>query len=59
MRLAGFLLLLAGWAIVLTALALLAQASAQAAFVVAGMGVEAIGLTIVVRSHLPRRGHRG
>jgi len=59
MKLAGFLLLLAGWAIVLTAIILLTQASARAGFVLAGVGVEAVGLVIVVRSHLARRGYRG
>jgi hypothetical protein len=59
MKLAGFLLLLAGWAIALTAIVLLSQAPARAAFVLAGVGVEAVGLVIVVRSHLTRRGVRG
>ena len=61
MKLAGFLLLLSGWLIVLSALLLLAQAQAVArtGFVLAGMSVEALGLVLVVRWHLPRRGHRG
>jgi len=59
MKLAGFLLLLAGWAIVMSAIILLAQAPARTGFVLAGMGVEALGLVIVVRSHRGRRGYPG
>jgi hypothetical protein len=60
MKLAGFLLLPAGWAIVLTALVLLGtQAVARTGFVLAGVAVEALGLVLVVRAHILRRGHRG
>jgi hypothetical protein len=61
MKLAGFLLLLSGWGIVLAALVLLArtQDTARTGFVLAGACVEALGLIMVVRCHLPRRGHRG
>ena len=59
MKLAGFLLLLAGWGIVLGALALLPSASPRTGFVLAGMGVEVLGLILVVRSHLLLRGERG
>jgi hypothetical protein len=61
MKLAGFLLLPAGWVIVLTALVLLAetQAVARTGFVLAGVCVEALGLVLVVRAHILRRGHRG
>jgi hypothetical protein len=52
MKLAGFLLLLAGWVIVIAAVALLASASQLAGFVLAGIGVEALGLILAVRSHL-------
>lgn len=51
MRLAGFLLLLAGWGIVLAAVALLRSALPQTAFVLAGIAVEVLGLVIAVRSH--------
>jgi len=54
MRLAGFLLLPSGWIIVLAAVILLPSAPAQAAFALAGMGVELLGLSIVVRSQLIR-----
>jgi hypothetical protein len=59
MKLAGFLLLLAGWCIVLSAIALLASAPQRAVFVLAGIGVEVLGLVLVVRSHLVLPGERG
>jgi len=59
MRVAGFLLLLAGWAIVLSAAALLKPSAARAAFVLAGVGVEALGLVLAVRSYIAPKGDRG
>jgi len=59
MKLAGFLLLLAGWAIVIFAVALLTSAPQRAGFVLAGIGVEALGLILAVRSHLVLSGDRG
>jgi hypothetical protein len=59
MKLAGFLLLLAGWGIVMCAVALLASASQRTGFVLAGIGVEALGLVLAVRSHLVLSGERG
>ena len=59
MKLAGFLLLLAGWGIVLSAGVLLTSALPRACFVLAGMSVEVTGLILVVRSHLLLRGERG
>lgn len=56
MRLFGFLLLLAGWGIVLTALALMAKDAPRIAFVLAGIGVEIVGLVLVIRAHPIRRG---
>jgi hypothetical protein len=56
MKLSGFLLLLAGWGIVLAALALLTVEAQRVAFVLAGIGVEAVGLFLFARSHLvPQR----
>jgi hypothetical protein len=52
MKLAGFLLLVAGWAIVVFALALLPAAGPRTAFALAGMAVELLGLALAVRSHL-------
>lgn len=58
MKLAGFLLLLAGWVIVLAAVVLLGPAAPRTGFVMAGLGVEAIGLVLVARSHLALQGER-
>jgi hypothetical protein len=52
MKVAGFLLLLAGWVLVLAAIALLRAAGQRGAFLLAGMGVEVLGLVLVARSHL-------
>ena len=51
MKLAGFFLLLAGWAIVLAALALLPPALPRVLFVAAGAAVEVLGFALVARSH--------
>jgi hypothetical protein len=51
MKLLGFLLLLAGWGIVLSALVMLTREAARTAFVMAGIGVEVTGLFLVVRAH--------
>jgi hypothetical protein len=59
MRIAGFLLLLAGWGIVLSAVALLRPSSPIAGFATAGTGVEVLGLVLVIRSYrLVRRERR-
>ena len=55
MRFVGFLLLLAGWLLVLAAIVLLASPPSRAAFVLTGMAVEGLGLTFVIRSHLVLR----
>jgi len=51
MKLAGFLLLLAGWAIVVASVVLLLAGNARAIFILAGLGVEIVGLTLVIRSN--------
>jgi hypothetical protein len=53
MKLVGFLLMPAGWVIVLAAIALLPPVSARAAFLLAGLAVELLGLGLVVRAHMP------
>ncbi len=55
MRLAGLLLLVAGWAIVLAAFLLLIATTPRAAFVVAGVAIEILGLGLVARSHISVR----
>ena len=52
MKLAGILFLLAGWAIVLSALDLLRSAPALIAFILAGIVVELMGMFFLFRSHL-------
>ncbi len=52
MKIAGLLLLVAGWAIVVAAVALLPSAATRAAFILAGIAVELFGLALAVRSHL-------
>jgi len=51
MKLAGFLLLVAGWGLVLTALAILPSPAARTGFVLAGVAVEILGLVLAARSH--------
>jgi hypothetical protein len=51
MKLAGVFLLLAGWIIVAAAVILLLPANATAVFVLAGVAVEILGLTLVIRSN--------
>ncbi|MGD0669743.1 MAG: hypothetical protein ABSB23_19465 [Bryobacteraceae bacterium] len=55
MRLAGLLLLVAGWAIVLAAFLLLIATTPRAAFVAAGVAIEILGLGLVARSHISGR----
>jgi hypothetical protein len=56
MKLLGFFLFLAGWILVISALVMLGQPTPRAMFVVAGLGVEIVGLVLVARSHLLLRG---
>jgi len=52
MKLTGFLMLVAGWGIVLASMFLLVSMKPRTIFVLAGLGVEVVGLVLVVRSHL-------
>jgi NADH:ubiquinone oxidoreductase subunit 4 (subunit M) len=54
MKLAGMLLLLAGWGIVVFALALFPQPASRILFILAGLGVELLGLTLAFRSGAAR-----
>ena len=51
MKVAGFLLLCAGFAIVLCTFLLLSTTAPRAAFVLAGIAVQALGLALVFRAH--------
>ena len=55
MKVLGFLLLLAGWFLVLAAIVLFASPPLQAAFVLAGIAVEVLGLVLAFRSHMNPR----
>jgi uncharacterized membrane protein len=58
MKPVGFLLLVMGWMLVLSAVVLLKQEAARGVFVIAGLGVEALGLVLVVRAHIAPRTER-
>ena len=58
MKITGLLLMPAGWVIVLTALVLLRAIAVQNLFVLAGLGVEIMGLVLFTRAHaVTRRGN--
>ncbi|PWT98714.1 MAG: hypothetical protein C5B51_28625 [Terriglobia bacterium] len=56
MKIAALFLLLAGWLLVLAAVVLLRTPAPQAAFVLAGLGVEALGVGLLFRSHAAPHG---
>jgi hypothetical protein len=58
MRLAGFLLLIAGWLLDLSAILMLTSLEARTGFVLAGIAVEILGFVVVARTHVPARGKR-
>jgi hypothetical protein len=55
MKLLGLMLLPAGLSIVLAALALLPAAGPRGPFVLAGVGIEMLGLALAIRAHIPPR----
>jgi hypothetical protein len=59
MNAVGFLMLVAGWLLVLAAIVLFVSPTLLAAFVLAGVAVEILGLVLVFRSQLiPREEKR-
>lgn len=52
MKLAGFLLLIAGWGIAVFAVGLLPATGTRSGFVLAGLATELLGLALAIRSHL-------
>jgi len=56
MKYAGLLVMPAGFFLTLAALVLFADAERRAAFVLCGLAVEAMGLAVAVRGHIPARG---
>jgi hypothetical protein len=53
MKPVGFLLLLAGWFLVLAALEMLSAPTPRALFVLAGLAIELLGLALVFRANIP------
>lgn len=56
MKRLGFVLLLAGWLIVLAAIVLLPSAAVRAAFAISGIAVEILGFALVAQAHLSSPG---
>lgn len=56
MKIPGFILLLAGWLIVLAALIILGTPGARAVFIIVGLAVQIVGLVLVTRAHPRPRG---
>lgn len=56
MKLAGFLLALAGWALVLAAVVLLNAPAPRGGFAAAGLAVQFLGLGFAARAHRANRG---
>ena len=59
MKLAGLLMLVAGWLLIVATVALLGAARLRGSFIAAGAAVEILGLVLLVRSHLVLRGEHG
>jgi len=57
MKLAGLLMLFAGWLLIVAAIALLGTSPMRGAFIAAGASVEVLGLGLLIRSHLVMRGN--
>ena len=58
MKYAGLLVMPAGFFLALAALVMFPDAGRKAAFVLCGLAVEAMGLAVAVRGHIPARGDR-
>ena len=55
MKYAGLLVMPAGCFLALAALVLFPDGAAQAAFIACGLAVEALGLVVTIRGHMPAR----
>jgi hypothetical protein len=58
MKIAGLLLLIVGWLLVLAAVVLLAAPAPRSGFVLAGAAVEILGLFLAFRAHSAPAGER-
>ena len=56
MKVAGLLVMPAGFFLILAALVLFADPPRRMAFVLCGLAVEIMGLIVAVRGHMPQRG---
>ena len=56
MKIAGVLLLIAGWLLTILAVVLLRTEASRAAFVLAGLGVQVLALALLFRAHRSARG---
>jgi len=52
LKLIGTLLLLSGWFLVLAALVMLRTFAQRAGFITAAMGIEALGLALLIHAHM-------
>lgn len=59
MKIAGLLLMLAGWITVLAAVAMLASLVSRTTFVLVAVGIEALGFVLLARSHVASRSVKG
>lgn len=53
MKYAGLLVMPAGWFLTLAALVLFPNGPARGTFIACGLAVEALGLGVAIRGHLP------
>lgn len=58
MRIAGLLLMIAGWVLALATIVLLGAGPAQMAFLLVSIGIELAGFGLTVRSHIGLRSEK-
>ncbi|MGA3035282.1 MAG: hypothetical protein ABSD70_18495 [Terracidiphilus sp.] len=56
MKVAGLLVMPAGFFLALAALVLFPDPARRSAFILCGLAVECLGLVVTVRAHIPARG---
>jgi hypothetical protein len=56
MKVAGLLVMPAGFFLALAALVLFPDPARRSAFILCGLAVECLGLVVTVREHIPARG---
>jgi membrane-bound ClpP family serine protease len=52
---AGILLMIAGWILMIAAVLMLSSLPPRTAFCLAGLGVELLGFVLLARTHMPPR----